>query len=63
MVTTTRTSWPLWRPPDESLESIAEVLTSHWNAAKAYQEHLFWPSAESWVHSAYHFTSGGKLIK
>lgn len=69
---TTRAGWPIWRPPTETLESIAEVIASHWNAAKACPERGFWPSAESWLRwpmglpgSAchYHFTSGGKLIK
>ena len=45
-----RLSWPLWRPPEEALESIAAVITSHWNAAKAYRgDHSFWPTAESWL--------------
>jgi hypothetical protein len=60
---TTRLTWPLWRPPDEALESVAAAIAAHWNAAKAYREHLFWPAAESWLRSAYHFTNGGKLIK
>ncbi len=63
----TRTHWPLWQPPGETLESIAEVAASHWNAAKAsYREQLFWPTATSWLRervNAYHFTSGGKLIR
>lgn len=66
LIMTTRTTWPLWHPPDETLETIAEVVASHWNAAKAsYRERLFWPTATSWLdHAAnYHFTSGGKLIK
>ncbi len=62
----TRTSWPVWRPPDEKLEtldSIAAAIASHWNAAKAYHERLFWPDAASWLESAYHFTRGGRLIR
>jgi hypothetical protein len=58
-----RLTWPLWRPPDEALESIAAAIAAHWNAAKAYHEHLFWPGPESWLRSAYHFTRGAKLIK
>ncbi len=45
------------------MEAIAAAITSHWNAAKVYRERVFWPAAESWLLSAYHFTSGGKLIK
>ena len=63
---TTRTTWPLWQPPGETLETIAEVVAEHWNAAKAsYRERLFWPVATSWLQdsSAYHFANGGKLIK
>jgi hypothetical protein len=62
---TTRAGWPTWRPPNETLEAIAEVIAAHWHAAKACPERRFWPSAESWLRSAYHyhFTSGGKLIK
>jgi hypothetical protein len=66
---TTRMSWPLWQPPDETLEAIAAVVAEHWNAAKAsYRERLFWPTAtnwlrEAWLRDAYHFTNGGKLIK
>ena len=64
---TTRTTWPLWQPPGETLEAIAEVVAEHWNAAKAsYRERLFWPSATSWLRDrtgAYHFANGGKLIK
>ena len=59
----TRTSWPLWQPPNETLESVAEVIASHWNAAKAYRERLFWPDAASWLQAAYHLTRGGRLIK
>src|ERR1700733_3392346 len=47
---TTRTTWPLWQPPGETLEAIAEVVAEHWNAAKAsYRERLFWPTATSWL--------------
>jgi hypothetical protein len=64
---TTRTTWPLWQPPGETLETIAEIVAEHWNATKAsYRERLFWPNATSWLRdqaSAYHFANGGKLIK
>ena len=45
-----RTTWRLWQPPAETLESVSDVLTSHWNAAKAQKERLFWPSATNWLH-------------
>jgi hypothetical protein len=64
---TTRTTWPLWQPPGETLETIAEIVAEHWNAAKAsYRERFFWPNATSWLRdqaSVYHFANGGKLIK
>ena len=69
---TTRESWPLWQPPSETLETIAEVVAARWNAAKAcYRDSSFWPRATSWtdwLHEQangyhYHFTSGGKLIR
>lgn len=71
---TTRASWPLWQVGDpvggETLETIAEIVAAHWNAAKAcYRESSFWPRATSWTDwlheqaNAYHFASGGKLIK
>jgi hypothetical protein len=60
---TTRMSWPLWQPSNETLEAIAAVVAAHWNEAKAYREQLFWPTGESWLSQVYHFTKGGKLIK
>jgi hypothetical protein len=73
---TTRMSWPLWQPSNETLGTVAEAVAAHWNAAKAYRERVFWPTAESWLTaltlsrfqslgspSSYHFTKGGKLIK
>ena len=75
-IMTTRTGWPLWDPPNETLEAIAAVIASHWNAAaKAYREKLFWPEAASWLDAclggddhrgespAHHFARGGRLIK
>jgi hypothetical protein len=62
-IMTTRTSWPLWQPPNETVETIAEVIASHWNAAKAYRQKSFWPDAGSWLRAGYHFTKGGKLIR
>lgn len=44
---------PLWQPPNETLETIAAAIASHWNAAtKAYREKLFWPDAASWLPDA-----------
>lgn len=60
---TTRVSWPLWQPSNETLEAIAAVVAAHWTAATAYREQVFWPTAESWLRPVYHFTNGGKLIK
>lgn len=75
---TTRSSWPLWQPPNETLETIAATVAARWNAAKAcYRESSFWPSATSWtrwlhaaqcldwdqIEATYHFARGGKLIK
>jgi len=60
---TTRMSWPSWQPSNETLEAIAAVIASHWNAAKAFREQSFWPDTASWLSPAYHFTKGGKLIK
>lgn len=60
---TTRMSWPLWEPPNETLEAIAAVIAAHWNAAKAFHEQSFWPDTGSWLKPVYHFAKGGKLIK
>jgi hypothetical protein len=73
-IMTTRTGWPLWDPPDETLESIAAVITSHWKAAAEAYKGLFWPEASGWLDAcldndprgpspAHHFTRGGKLIR
>ena len=63
MIMTTRMSWPLWEPPNETLEAIAAVIAAHWNAAKTFREQTFWPDAESWLSPVYHFAKGGKLIR
>jgi hypothetical protein len=46
----TRTTWRLWQPPGETLEAIADVFSSHWQAATAPKERLFWPGATNWLH-------------
>lgn len=48
-IMTTRMSWPLWEPPNETLEAIAAAIAAHWNAAKAFREQSFWPDAASWL--------------
>ena len=42
-------SWPLWEPPNETLEAIAAAIAARWNAAKAFREQTFWPEAASWL--------------
>jgi hypothetical protein len=73
---TTRLSPMAWEPANETLDAIANVIASHWNAAKAYRERWFAPDAGSWLRAlstadslsatdseAYHFANGGKLIR
>ena len=67
---TMRASWPLWQPPSETLETIADIVAARWNAAGVTcRESSFWPSATSWTNwlreqtNDYHFANGGKLIK
>ncbi len=48
---TTTTILRLWEPPSETIEAIAAVLSSHWRAAKAHPERLFWPGTASWLHN------------
>jgi hypothetical protein len=52
-IMTTRMSWPLWEPPNETLEAIAAVIAAHWNAAKAFREQSFWPDPASWLESTW----------
>ncbi len=44
-----RTSLTLWRPPDETIEAIATVLSSRWSAARSQPGELFWPETTSWL--------------
>jgi hypothetical protein len=45
-----RTTLTLWRPPDETIEAIAAVLSSHWAAARRSQPGgLFGAPATSWL--------------
>jgi hypothetical protein len=61
----------LWEPAGETIEAIAAVLCSHWAAAKAQPEGLFWPDPTSWLRQqaqrlagpAHHLTSGGRLMR
>ncbi len=48
-IMTTRTSWPLWQPSAETLDTIAAVVAAHWTAAKSYGERTFWPTATHWL--------------
>jgi hypothetical protein len=40
----------LWQPPGETLEALAEVMTSHWHAARSQNASVFWPGATNWLH-------------
>ena len=59
----------LWRPPAETLETLAGVLRARWRAARLRSPHLFWSTRASWLSSrrdadtAHHLTKGGKLIR
>ena len=47
---THNTTLSLWQQaPSETIEAIASVLMSHWRAAKAHPERLFWPGPASWL--------------
>ena len=59
---TTRATWRLWQPPGETLETVAEVMTSHWHAAKAAPDPLFWPSATNWLHQQAANLTGGNVF-
>jgi hypothetical protein len=45
-----RTTLTLWRPPDETIEAFAAVLSSRWSAARSHPGGaLFWPSTTNWL--------------
>ena len=44
----TRNNW-LWQPPNETIDAIATVLSSHWAAAKTQQVGLFTLRAGNWL--------------
>ena len=61
---TTRASWPLWQPPADTLETLAEVVASHWNAARTYGERTFWPTATNWLRQATRaYLNNGHLLR
>lgn len=43
-------SW--WQPPHETLDAIAAVLMSHWRAAAAHPQRVFWPRPGEWLRGA-----------
>jgi hypothetical protein len=38
-----------WQPSTETLDALAEVLTSHWTAAKSQHVQAFWPNSATWL--------------
>lgn len=44
-----RTTLSLWRPPDETVEAIAAVLSSRWSAARSQPGGLFRTHTTSWL--------------
>ena len=54
----------VWTPSSETVEAIAEVLCSHWAAAKAAARSPFWSKPGNWLEwPRHHLTTGGKLIR
>jgi hypothetical protein len=65
----------LWRPGEETLEVLSEVLSQRWRAAARFTpSRLFWQAPARWLKTqslamplvevrAYHRTRGGRLIK
>jgi hypothetical protein len=64
----------LWRPGEETLEALSEVLSQRWRAAaKLTPTRLFWQAPVRWLKAqplamplearAYHRTRGGRLIR
>ncbi len=46
------------------LEAMRVALRSHWVEATHATAHPYWPEPARWLHRpAYHFTSGGRLIR
>ena len=59
-----RNTWALWQP-DETIEAIAEVLSSRWSAARSQPAGgLFWPSPTSWLRQqAQRLADNGREIR
>jgi hypothetical protein len=65
----------LWRPGEEALGTISDVLTQHWRAAARLRPHELFSSAVPWLRSgagpaalpvpvpAHHAASGGRLMR
>jgi hypothetical protein len=59
-----KTTWQRWAPAGETIEAMRSALCSHWVAATHSAPHPYWPEPANWQHrQAYHFTSGGRLIR
>jgi hypothetical protein len=55
-----------WAPSRETVEAMANALCTHWMTAahSPVPQTPFWPSSANWLsRQAYHFTSGGRLIR
>ena len=63
----------LWRPGEEALGAISDVLTEHWREAARLGPQLFAAGAPKWLRTAaepvrvsvraHHAARGGKLIR
>ena len=58
----TKTTLFPWQPPSETIEAIAAVMSSHWRAAKAQPERLYWPGPARWLHSQAMRLAQGRLF-
>lgn len=60
-----KTTWRRWSPTPETIDAMRTALGSHWvMATHAAPQTPFWPAATPWLkRQAYHFASGGRLIK
>lgn len=60
-----KATWRRWTPTRETIEGMRAALGAHWaEATHTVHGSPFWPAPRSWLQrQAYHFTSGGKLIR